>query len=69
MKKEGIFKRIAGLTLAATMVFSLASCGGSAHGSDEQQQRSSAPGHGSSRRKDKRTKCQSDHQCTQKNRE
>ena len=30
MKKEGIFKRIAGLTLAATMVFSLASCGGSA---------------------------------------
>ena len=42
---------------------------GSAHGSNEQQQCSSAPGHGSSRRKDKRTKCQSDHQCTQKNRE
>ncbi len=28
MKKEGIFKRVAGLTLAATMTFSLASCGG-----------------------------------------
>ena len=27
MKKEGMFKRIAGLTLAATMMFSLASCG------------------------------------------
>ncbi len=30
MKKEGIFKRVAGLTLAASMAFSLTACGGSA---------------------------------------
>ena len=39
MKKEGIFKRVAGLTLAATMALSLASCGnsnsGAASGTDK----------------------------------